>query len=352
MDEKIKELKCLEIKIQQCLIRCHYSLHMTLIDGKVLNAITETKSSQSCPICKATPKLFNDLTNIENEKFLPNPNALVHGICSLHAWIRLLECCLNIAYRLNIKKWKVTTVENKQEFSRRKAEVQDILWRELGLKVDLPKAGGCGTTNDGNTARRAFQQPELFANCLGLNVDLVRNFQTILIALSCHLPIDSSKFKSLCTETAKIYVDHYGWYYMPATLHKILIHGAAIIENSVLPVGMLAEEASEAQNKNYKRYREQNSRKCSHEATMEDVFLRSMDSSDPCIASLSLTSRLQKRKRLSLPPAVIALFALPALPNNTSDATSEEFDEDDVDDIPELQNFNFDLDNLVLSRDE
>lgn len=38
------------------------------------------------------------------------------------------------------------------------------------------------------------------------------------------------------------------------TLHKILVHGAKIIQTSVLPVGVLKEEASETQNKNYKNF--------------------------------------------------------------------------------------------------
>jgi len=80
---------------------------MTLIDGKVLNIITGTKSMQSCPICQATPKQFNNLENIkcETEIFLPNPKSLQYGISPLHCWIRFLECCLHISYRLNVKVW-------------------------------------------------------------------------------------------------------------------------------------------------------------------------------------------------------------------------------------------------------
>ena len=32
---------------------------------------------------------------------------------------------------------------------------------------------GCGTTNSGNIARRAFEDPKLFAEILGLPVDFV-----------------------------------------------------------------------------------------------------------------------------------------------------------------------------------
>lgn len=181
------------------------------------------------------------------------------------------------------------------KYSQRKRLIQEILYKNLGLNVDKPKSGGAGNTNDGNTALRAFEDPDLFAKCLGLNNQLLRNFRTILIALSCHLPIDPALFKSVCYTTAKIYVSHYAWFPMPATVHKILIHAADIMKNSLLPIGMLGEEASEARNKNYKQYRRDHSRKNNRTANLTDIFNRIMDTSDPIISSLSLDSRLKKK---------------------------------------------------------
>ena len=36
---------------------------------------------------------------------------------------------------------------------------------------------------------------------------------------------------------------------MPVSVHKILVHGAAVIDPLPLPLGMLSEEAQEARNK-------------------------------------------------------------------------------------------------------
>lgn len=36
---------------------------------------------------------------------------------------------------------------------------------------------------------------------------------------------------------------------MTSTMHKILIHGAVITKNALLPIGQLSEEAAEARNK-------------------------------------------------------------------------------------------------------
>ena len=285
IDQQIDNLQVFNIFVDEnhC-IRIHYAVFFTLIDGKVLNAITDTKSMQTCPICHATPKQFNDLSN-KKEVFLPDSKSLVYGISPLHAWIRLLECCLHISYRIDVKVWQIRGDKLKVAFADRKKRVQAILWEKLGLIVDRPKPGGSGTTNDGNTARRAFKNPTLLAECLDLNSELLKNIQTILIALSSHMPIDPERFDVLCSRTAEIYVANYPWYPMPSTVHKILIHGADILRTSILPVGMFGEEASEARNKDYKNFRLFHSRKTSRKDTLRDLFYRVMDTSDPIISS-------------------------------------------------------------------
>lgn len=144
IQDQIDELEVLEMQMEDYTIRIHFSLHMTLIDGKVLNVITNTKSSQSCPICHAKPSQFNDLTNKTRGTFLPNPDSLQYGISSLHAWIRLLECCLNISYKINIKKWQARTEDEKKDVAKRKSEIQMLVWEKLGLRVDKPKPGEVG----------------------------------------------------------------------------------------------------------------------------------------------------------------------------------------------------------------
>ena len=204
--------------------------------------------------------------------------------------------------------------------------MQNILRKKLGLIVDKPKPGGSGNSNDGNTARRAFENPAILAEYLGLNCQLLQNFKTILIALSIHLPINSNEFDRLCSRTAELYVANYSWFPMPATLHKILIHGADIISTSIIPVGMLGEEASEARNKHYKNYREHHSRKISHTITLTDVFYRLMDTSEIIISSLNLNSRLRKKKFQSIPQEVTHLLAAPEV--NVSSHTTSHVDND------------------------
>ena len=94
----------------------------------------------------------------------------------------------------------------------------------------------------------------------------------ILRSLSSGYEINNEAFNQYCTETAELYIELYGWYYMPPTVHKLLIHGAAIAKESLLPIGVLSEEALESRNKDMKKFREHCSRKSSRIFNNEDMF--------------------------------------------------------------------------------
>lgn len=94
------------------------------------------------------------------------------------------------------------------------------------------------------------------------------------------------EFNNYAFETAQLFISKYPWFYLPATVHKILIHGTQIVENAILPIGLLSEEAQEARNKDMKRFRENNTRKTSRKHTMEDLFNNLLISSDPLISSM------------------------------------------------------------------
>ncbi len=66
--------------------------------------------------------------------------------------------------------------------------------------------------------------------------------------------IDAEKFKEYCLATAQLFVQLYPWYNMPQSLHKILIHGWQVIDQMVLLIGMMSEEAQEACNKDFKKF--------------------------------------------------------------------------------------------------
>ena len=70
---------------------------------------------------------------------------------------------------------------------------------------------------------------------------------------------------------------------MPASVHKLLIHGAEIVQYALLPIGQLSEEAQETRHKDFKRIRCENTRKYSRLATNEDILYKLFLTSDPYI---------------------------------------------------------------------
>lgn len=247
--QKIRALQPTVININEENYTVEHDLHLTMVDGKVCSALSET-SSAKCYICEATPKQMNNIDDCLQKQV--KEERYEFGLSPLHTWIRFFEYFIHLSYRLNIRKWQVRTEEEKVEFAVRKKYIQEQFREKLGLIVDKPRQGGSGTTNDGNTARKFFHNAELSAQITGLKQDLIERCGTILQALSSGYEINKDKFKVFSEETARKLVQEYPWYYLPASVHKILIHGSDIIDYAVLSIGELSEEAAEAKNKDKK----------------------------------------------------------------------------------------------------
>ena len=95
--------------------------------------------------------------------------------------------------------------------------------------------------------------------------------------------INVLKFERYCQVTAELYVSLYAWYYMPVTVHKILLQDAKVIESIPPSIGQLTEVAQEASSKDFKRIREFNTRKSIRIATIENLRNKWLVSTDPLI---------------------------------------------------------------------
>lgn len=287
IETQIKELN--KTKIDDKSVK--HKIVFTMVDGKVCNAATHTKSTMRCYICGATSVEFNDLTkerpcNIDNMRF---------GLSLLHARIRFFESILHVAYKLPIKKWRARlSDEEKQLVETRKKDIQNKFREELGLLVDIPKAN-FGNTNDGNTSRRFFEEYEKSAEITGIDKNLIYRLKVILDTMCCGIKINSEKFEIYCKETAELYVSLYNFQPMTPTLHKVLRHGAAVIKEAILPIGQLSEEAAEARNKHIRSFRLNYARKFSRVACNTDVLNRLLLTSDPLLTGM----RNSKHKRKS-----------------------------------------------------
>lgn len=151
---------------------------------------------------------------------------------------------------------------------------------------------------------------------------MIKRFHVILQTISSGYEINLIRFQDYALQTARCFVDLYPWFYMPTSVHKILIHGAEVINSSVLPIGQMSEDAQESTNKFIKKFRENFARKCSRAKTMEDILSRLLLISDPFISSLR---ELPRKKLKSLLPEANLLIVTPSK-RSSSDSQVESTD--------------------------
>ena len=100
--ESAKKLTPTEVILHGSKFMFEHVFKMTMIDGKVCNAATDTKSTSRCYICGATSKDFNNLT----QKLNTTSTVIEFGLSVLQARIRLFESVLHLAYKLPVKKYR------------------------------------------------------------------------------------------------------------------------------------------------------------------------------------------------------------------------------------------------------
>lgn len=122
---------------------------------------------------------------------------------------------------------------------------------------------------------------------IGIDEELIRRFGVILRTINSGYDINVDNFEQFCLKTAERYVSLYNWYYMPISVHKLLIHGPVTVQYALLPIGELSEEAQEAKNRDIRKYRQGHTRKISGTKVNEDLFHRLLLSSDPYLSKLS-----------------------------------------------------------------
>ncbi|KAE8743473.1 hypothetical protein FOCC_FOCC010925 [Frankliniella occidentalis] len=171
-----------------------------------------------------------------------------------------------------------------------KTEIQQKFRDTLGLSVDEVRQGG-GNSNDGNTARRFFKEYDTTAAILGLDADIIKRCCTILQVLASGRKINVEEFEKYALSCARDLVRLYDWYHLPPSVHKVLIHGGAIIRAAELPIGLYGEEAQECRNKHLRGNR--------------DVLNMMLCTSDPYLyTKRSITPKVKKKPT----PEMLALF--------------------------------------------
>lgn len=183
----------------------------SMIDGKAANAIVGNRNTKACPLCfdsdeRIGPSFFHSRLNlVENlirnsaKKAVPNNPALTHP-------------------------------EVKQEARR----IANELEQHFQLNINRPKAGGCGSSNNGNMARRLLAQPATFAKILGVSVQLIENIRLISSLALSSRKLDGDKIKKLYSDIEHQYRAEFKFVrQLPPCLHKYE-HLSDLIERLVI----------------------------------------------------------------------------------------------------------------------
>ena len=279
----------------------------TMLDGKAKNAVTDTASALRCFLCGASSANFNDVNNISTKFPTKEENLVYGGICDLHAWLRGFDAINTLSDKLEVKKWKVTKKEDRERVEARKKIRQAKFKAELNLHVDVPRSGDAGNSNTGNVARTAFQNEEAFSRITEVDKDLIHRIHVMLIVINTDQAINVEAFKAYGLATAKLWVELYGWFNMPPTMHQLFFHAWESLRLSSLPLSFFSEQSLESCNKFFKSDREHHSRKDSRLHTIQDQFHRQSDKSDLLIA-LKLTEKQKKKPKEALPQDVLELL--------------------------------------------
>jgi len=292
ISHQIQRLTNLTLSSNGYHLEISFKMYLTMIDGAVASVLSDVSSCSQCHLCGSTPKLMNSYNALEKPF---NEDRSKYGLSILHAQIKFFECLIHIAYRIPLKTWRVQDKKNNAIYNENKERIQREFRKSLGLIIDRVKTG-YGTSNDGNTARKFFRHPEIAADITKIDIALIKNFSTILRVISSFHKVNTIAFKELLKETFDIYLANYSWYYMPQTVHKILVHGCDIIQNTNIPIGFLSEEALEARHKELRGFRLNHSRKTSRTNSNKDVFQRMLLSSEP---SITLNRKLTTKKPIN-----------------------------------------------------
>lgn len=217
IESQISELVSTLYEIDGRIIEINHKLLFTMVDGKICNSLTETTSTMRCFLCNLTSKDFNIIEKCKAAKIICE-SALEFGMSTLHAWIRIFECLLHVAYKLPLKTWQARGIENKKIVETTKKDIREKFKNQLGLIADKPKPG-YGNSNDGNTARRFFENADVSSSITGVDIMIIK--RTILKTMASGYTINLKLFEEYTLETAQLFVEKYPWYNMSPTIHKV-----------------------------------------------------------------------------------------------------------------------------------
>ena len=152
---------------------------------------------------------MNNIQVFAETHLLP-PDGLKYGLSTSHAWVRCIECVLHISYKLDMGKHQARTEEDKVSVSLKKKKIQVQMKEQLGFVIDVPKSGGSGASNDGNTGRRFFENAQIVSSITGFDLHLMKMIYVVCCVTNIvfRIQIDPDAFQMYCRNITNRYVEY------------------------------------------------------------------------------------------------------------------------------------------------
>ena len=245
--DQINELSSFFLSSGHEVICCVF---ISLLDQKVLGVFLGEDCAANCPLCGATPTQMSD----ENHVCGPvNPLALTMlCVSQLHFGLAILRFILNLGYNQDFEEPTVGD-RSDPEWAKIKKELkadrihhtQKTLFKLLGIRVKECAEGGAGSSEDGNTFRRAFCTPEarkIMSEVCNVRIEFIEGLYNVYVALCSCLHMDPQLLQELCQESLDMYYKYYSWYRLPSAVHKNLVHSHEIVAQlpSTITIGIVS----------------------------------------------------------------------------------------------------------------
>ena len=125
------------------------------------------------------PSQVNDL----ERDFRPDSLEVFSELCFsiLHFTLRAFEHLIKVGARVKagVREFPTYGEVKHAKIDLAEAKIITLFKEKLNLDVNQPRDGGKGSSNDGNTARTAFDNPEIFSYITGISVELIKRFDII-----------------------------------------------------------------------------------------------------------------------------------------------------------------------------
>ena len=120
------------------------------------------------------------------------------------------------------------------------------------LRLSKCSGGTQGTSNNGPTAKAAFEDPDLMADVFNIPAWITWGIKRSIRALTCMEDIDPDVHCALSQEWLDLFHakdSEWSWNTLTPTMHVLFWHTHRMIRLFKCPIGLLSEEGSEGDNK-------------------------------------------------------------------------------------------------------